>query len=227
VALNALKLLHVLPNLLGLLLGLAGQLIRPGGLVFGCLRLLVGLFGVLLGVLGALVGLLGLVLRLLCLLSRRVGLALRVLRPGVGLAGFVLGLLGLLRDLRALIGRLHRGLVGLGGLVLRLPCLILRLLGVAAGLLGLLARTAGLLLGYIDPVLDPGHVLTDVLPGGQLPQRTTVLIPASILAPSLFGDLTWLWCHLTDSFLVRSRLGVSLGIEPALDSAHVSTPART
>jgi hypothetical protein len=98
VALNALKLLHVLPSLQALLLGLAGQLIRPGGLVLGCLRLLVGLFGVLLGVLGALVGLLGLVLRLLTLLSRQVGLVLRVLRPGVGLAGFVLRLLGLLRQ---------------------------------------------------------------------------------------------------------------------------------
>jgi hypothetical protein len=71
----------------------------------------------------------------------------------------------------------------------------------AAGLLGLLARTAGLLLGHIDPVLDPGHLLADVLPGGQLPQHTGVLIAAGILAPSLFGDLTCLWCHFIDPFL--------------------------
>jgi hypothetical protein len=138
-------------------------------------------------------------LRLLSLLPGLVGLVLGILGAGVGLIGFVLRLLGLLGGLVGRIRSLRRGLVGLAGLVLCLPGSILRLLRVSPGLLGLLARSLGLLPDHVDPVPDPIHLLADVLSGRQLPQRTSVLIPTLISTGvlALAALLTCCLCHFT------------------------------
>src|SRR6516162_3001284 len=158
---------RVLSSVLRQLVSLVRRFKRPGGLIFGLLRLLVCLVRVFLRLLRVLVGLVGLVLRLLRALVGLVGLDLRLLRLLRGLGCLVLGLLRLL--------------IGLVGLVLRLPRSVVRLLCTAPRLLCLLARTLRLVQSHLNPVTNPIHVLADVLPGRQLSQHASVLLPPALL----------------------------------------------